>query len=263
MSGGGKKQLEWSVRSNANVLQIEDHIAAENPVAAQKVTNEILMAAQHLRDFPILYSFRRCPYAMRARAAIIVSDIRVELREIVLRGKPSTMLAASPKGSVPVLVLRNGSVIDESWDIMLWALRLHDPQAWLGQDERYAQAALPWVIENDSTFKHNLDCYKYPERFPGQPQSAYRNACEQFLQRLEQRLSATPCLLGKTFTLADAALLPFVRQFAAVDEAWFATAPYPALRAWLDKFTRSELFAKVMQKFPVWKPGIEPIIFGG
>ena len=211
---------------------------------------------------PILYSFRRCPYAMRARAALIASGVTVELREVELRDKSSAMLAASPKGSVPVLVLPDGEVIDESWDIMLWALKQHDPQAWSGNDGCHSQAALPLVTENDTTFKHNLDRYKYPERFPGQPQSAYRSAGEQFLQQLEQRLCATPCLLGETFTLADAALLPFVRQFAAVDADWFSAAPYPALRAWLEKFTSSELFALVMRKFPVWQPGNEPVIFG-
>lgn len=211
---------------------------------------------------PILYSFRRCPYAMRTRAALIASGIGVELREVELRNKPAAMLAASPKGSVPVLVLPDGKVIDESWDIMLWALRQHDPHQWLGKDECHAQATLPWLTENDTTFKYNLDHYKYPERFPGQPQATYRSAGEQFLQRLEQRLSATPFLLGETFTLADAALLPFVRQFAAVDNDWFATAPYPAVRAWLKPFTSSELFALVMQKFPVWQPGDEAVFFG-
>ena len=212
---------------------------------------------------PILYSFRRCPYAMRARAALIASGISVELREVELRDKPAAMLAASPKGSVPVLVLPDGRVIDESWDIMLWALRQHDPRGWLGKNECHAQAALPWVIANDTTFKHNLDRYKYPERFPEQPQSAYRSAGEPFLQQLEQHLSSTSCLLGETFTLADAALLPFVRQFSAVEKDWFATTPYPALRAWLESFTTSELFALLMQKFPVWQPGNEPVIFGG
>ncbi|MBI5429209.1 MAG: glutathione S-transferase [Nitrosomonadales bacterium] len=212
---------------------------------------------------PILYSFRRCPYAMRARAALIAGAIRVELREVELRDKPAAMLAASPKGSVPVLVLPDGKVIDESLDIMLWALRHHDPQAWLGRDECHLQAALPWVIANDTTFKHDLDRYKYPERFPEQPQSAYRAAGEQFLQQLEQRLAATPCLLGATYTLADDALLPFVRQFAAVDSDWFADAPYPALRAWLERYTASESFSRVMQKFPVWRPDDEAIIFGG
>ncbi len=217
---------------------------------------------------PILYTYRRCPYAMRARAAIIASGIRVELREVELRDKPGAMLAASPKGSVPVLVLREGKVpggqvIDESWDIMLWVLRQHDPHGWVGMDECHVQAALPWVIENDTTFKHNLDRYKYPERYPEQPQSEYRAAGEQFLQQLEQRLVVTPCVLGATFTLADAALLPFARQFAAVDDEWFATAPYPALRAWLERYTSSELFTSVMKRFPVWKPGDDPVIFGG
>jgi glutathione S-transferase len=198
---------------------------------------------------------------MRARAALIASGIRMELREVALRDKPATMLAASAKGSVPVLILPSGEVIDESWDIMLWALRQHDPQAWLGQDECHVQAALPWVIKNDTTFKHNLDRYKYPERFPELPQSAYRSAGEQFLRQIEQRLIVTPCLLGETFTLADAALLPFIRQFAAVDSTWFATAPYPALRAWLERYISSELFAVVMRKHPVWQPGNEPVIF--
>lgn len=211
---------------------------------------------------PILYSYRRCPYAMRARAALIAAGISVELREVELRNKPAAMLSASPKGSVPVLLLPDGKVIDESWDIMLWALRQHDPLAWSGQDGRHIQAALPLVIENDTEFKRNLDRYKYPDRFPEHPQSAYRSACEQFLQQLERRLRATPFLLGANFTLADIALLPFVRQFAAVDSAWFANAPYPALQAWLEKFTSSELFSTVMQKFPVWQPGNEPVTFG-
>ena len=233
-------------------------------------------------SIPILYSFRRCPYAMRARAAIIASGIRVELREVILRDKPAAMLASSPKGSVPVLVLREGDgeavgyppayplrvlpenkVIEESWDIMLWGLRLHDPQGWLGINECHVETASPWVVENDTTFKHNLDRYKYPEQFPQQPQSAYRSACENFIQQLEQCLCAKHYLLCDFFTLADAALLPFVRQFAAVDAAWFASAPYPAVRAWLEKFTSSELFANVMQKFPVWGPNDKPIIFGG
>lgn len=216
----------------------------------------------HAMPLPIFYSFRRCPYAMRARAALIVCGISVGLREVELRNKPATMLTASPKGSVPILILPDGRVIDESWDIMLWALRQHDPQGWLGKDECHVQAALPWVTENDTTFKYNLDRYKYPERFPEQPQSAYRSAGERFLQQLEQRLSTTPYLLGETFTLADVALLPFSRQFAAVDSDWFTAAPYPAVRAWLEQFTSSALFSLVMQKFPVWQPGDEAVIFG-
>lgn len=206
-------------------------------------------------SLPILYSFRRCPYAMRARAALIASGIAVELREVVLRDKPAAMLAASPKGSVPVLVLPDGQVIDESWDIMLWALRQHDAPDWLGVGERHMQTALPLVLENDTSFKRALDRYKYPERSPEHPQDFYRAQGEEFLQRLESHLSITPYLLGEKMSIADAALLPFVRQFASVDSHWFSTAPYPALRASLEKFTSSELFAKVMQKFPVWQPG--------
>ena len=206
-------------------------------------------------SLPILYSFRRCPYAMRARSALIASGISVELREVQLRDKPAAMLAASPKGSVPVLVLPDGQVIDESWDIMLWALRQHDPQDWLGVGERHMQSALPLVLENDTSFKRALDRYKYPERFPEHPQDFYRAAGETFLQQLESRLCATQYLLGNTMSIADAALLPFVRQFAAVDEAWFATASYPYLRERLKNFSHSELFALVMQKFPVWQSG--------
>jgi glutathione S-transferase len=212
---------------------------------------------------PILYSFRRCPYAMRARAALMAAGLGVELREVELRDKPAALLAASAKGSVPVLVLPDGCVVDESWDIMLWALRQHDAPGWLGQDECHVRAALPWVSANDTTFKHNLDRYKYPERFPAQPQSVYRSAGEDFLRQLEQRLSATPCLLGDTLTVADVAVLPFVRQFAAVEPGWFASAPFPAVRAWLNEFTASELFTLVMQRYPVWQPGDRPILFGG
>lgn len=212
---------------------------------------------------PILYSFRRCPYAMRARAALIASGRRVELREIELRNKPAAMLAASSKGSVPVLVLPDGKVIDESWDIMLWTLRQHDPKRWLGREESRVQATLPLVLENDSTFKHNLDHYKYPDRFPGNQQSVYRSEGEIFLAKLEQRLRVTTCLLDTTFTLADAALLPFIRQFAAVEPGWFSAAPYPAIRAWLKTYISSEIFALIMQKFPVWQPENAPIILGG
>jgi len=200
---------------------------------------------------------------MRARNAIIASGIRVELREVVLRDKPAAMLEASPKGSVPVLVLPDGKVIDESWDVMLWSLRAHDPHSWLGVNECHVADASKLVQENDSSFKQLLDRYKYPERFPEQTQGEYRAGGEQFLQQLEQRLAASRHLLCDAFTLADAALLPFVRQFAAVDAAWFASAPYPELRAWLARYTASELFTRVMEKFAAWKPGDAPVTFGG
>lgn len=212
---------------------------------------------------PVLYSFRRCPYAMRARSALIAAGISVELREVVLRDKPAEMLAASPKGSVPVLVLRDGRVIDESWDIMLWALRTHGAHPWLGENECHVGAALPLVAENDSTFKRALDRYKYPERFPEHSQAFYRELGEEFLVRLEEHLAVAPFLLGETMSIADAALLPFIRQFAAVDPDWFASAPYPKLRVWLADYAESKLFMRLMQKFPAWQASDTPIIFVG
>jgi len=199
---------------------------------------------------------------MRARTAIFASGINVELREIELRNKPEQLLAASPKGSVPVLVLPDGTVIDESWDIMLWALQHNDTYNWLGHEADLLGATLPLLEENDTSFKDNLDSYKYPERHPEQSQAEHRAAGEEFLQILEQRLEITPFLLGARFTVADVVVLPFIRQFVAVDTAWFEKAPYPALREWLARYLESDLFDKVMEKFPVWEPGQKPVIFG-
>ena len=197
---------------------------------------------------PILYSFRRCPYAMRARLALYASGVAVELREVSLRAKPASMLAASPKGSVPVLVLPDGRVIDESWEIMQWALHQHDPEGWLGQDNSFIAAAAPLIIENDTTFKYHLDRYKYADRYPEYSRSHYRAGAEIFLGQLENRLCATHFLLGDAMSIADVAIFPFIRQFAAVDKNWFAQAPYPSLQRWLDIFLGSELFDEVMKK---------------
>jgi glutathione S-transferase len=196
---------------------------------------------------PILYSFRRCPYAIRARLALRAAHIAVELREVALRAKPGALLAASPKATVPVLVLADGRVIDESLDIMLWALAQHDPARWLaGQD-----ASLALIAANDTQFKPLLDRYKYSA-----PDSAERSAAQFAAQRaclapLETRLDATRFLLGDTLTLADAAIVPFVRQFAAVDATGFATAN-PALHAWLATIAQSALFVSVMGKPAPW-----------
>lgn len=199
---------------------------------------------------PILYSYRRCPYAMRARMALYYSGIETEIREIVLKQKPAQMLALSPKGTVPVLVLEDGAVIDESLDIMRWALARHDPQGWL-QDEAL-NAVL--IAENDGSFKQALDRYKYAVRFPEHPAEVYRAAGERFLAALEIRLRQHANLLGDAPRLADVAIFPFVRQFAGVDPAWWETASYPALRAWLTGWTSSSLFEHVMRKHEVWTP---------
>jgi glutathione S-transferase len=212
---------------------------------------------------PMLYSFRRCPYAMRARLALHASGVPVELREVSLRDKPPSMLAASPKGSVPVLVLPDGQVIDESWDIMRWALHRHDPDGWLGENDSHVEAAIPLISENDTTFKFQLDRYKYPERYPEHLQSYYRSAAGTFLQKLESRLVASRFLLGDALSVADAAILPFIRQFAGVDKDWFAQSHYLAIRRWLNEFLDSAAFLAVMEKYSIWHPGDPPVIMSG
>ena len=190
----------------------------------------------------VLYSFRRCPYAMRARMALRYSGVPVSIVEVSLKAKPAEMLALSPKGTVPVLVCADGRVIEQSLEIMHWALARHDPDNWLGPDS----AAL--IEENDQVFKVNLDRYKYAIRYPEQPMEHWRAQGALFLQRLEVLLEQTPYLAGDTLSLADIALAPFVRQFAHVDRDWFEQAPYPRLNAWLERFLASELFISVMAK---------------
>lgn len=190
----------------------------------------------------VLYSFRRCPYAMRARMALRYSGVPLSIVEVSLKAKPAEMLALSPKGTVPVLVCADGRVIEQSLKIMLWALAQYDPDNWLGPDS----AAL--IEENDQVFKVNLDRYKYAIRYPEQPMEHYRAQGAAFLQRLEVLLEQTPYLAGDTLSLADIALAPFVRQFAHVDRDWFEQAPYPRLNAWLERFLASELFTAVMAK---------------
>jgi glutathione S-transferase len=194
---------------------------------------------------PVLYSYRRCPYAMRARMALKIADIDVEIREISLRDKPKQMLQVSPKGTVPVLVLDDGKVIDESLDIMLWAVSQQDTARWLSVD---AEIAMQLIKENDTSFKSALDAYKYPERYPDKTQIAHRKNGEVFLISLENKLSQTPYLFGDRASFADVAIFPFVRQFAAVDSTWFNQSPYDHLRDWLNQWLASDLFNSVMQK---------------
>ena len=177
---------------------------------------------------PILYSFRRCPYAMRARMALAVSGTGCHLREVKLSRKPAALIAASPKATVPVLVLPTGEVIEESLEIMRWALAQNDPQGWLQREDR----AL--IEANDGPFKHHLDRYKYPDRHGSDP-APHRAAGLDLLQPLEHRLAAQPQLCGAEPGLTDFALVPFIRQFAATDRAWFAAQPFPAVQAWLDR----------------------------
>ena len=190
-----------------------------------------------------LYSFRRCPYAMRARMALRYSGVPVEIVEVSLKAKPAAMLAISPKGTVPVLEA-DGRVIDESLEIMRWALAQHDPDDWLlGGDSRIAEL----IEANDQAFKVQLNRYKYAERYPEQPMEVYRAEGAVFLQRLDGLLEGRDYLLSDHLSLADVALLPFVRQFAHVDREWFAQTPYVRLQAWLQRFLESNLFTSIMK----------------
>jgi glutathione S-transferase len=191
-----------------------------------------------------LYSFRRCPYAMRARMALRYSGVPVDIVEVSLKAKPAEMLAISPKGTVPVLDA-GGRVIDESLEIMHWALAQNDPQDWLlDGDLRIAEL----IEANDQGFKVHLNRYKYAERYPEQPMEFYRAEGAVYLQRLEGLLQDRDYLLADHPSLADIALLPFVRQFAHVDREWFAQTPYVRLQAWLQRFLESDLFTSIMKK---------------
>jgi glutathione S-transferase len=195
---------------------------------------------------PILYSFRRCPYAMRARMALLISDTRCEIREVKLSDKPAELIAASAKATVPVLVLPGGRVIDESLGIMRWALGQHDPESWLDGDD------LALIEANDGTFKYHLDRYKYPGRYAADP-AEHRASGLAMLTHLEARLTAARFLCGEHRSLTDAAIMPFVRQFAQTDRQWFDAQPLPALQRWLAVQLASSLFVRTMIALPQWR----------
>lgn len=210
---------------------------------------------------PLLYSFRRCPYAMRARMGLWSAGCEVELREIVLRAKPDHMLDISPKGTVPVLMLTDGRVIDESLDIMLWALGESDPEGWLmpEQDDRAAMLAL--IAALDREFKPHLDRYKYATRYEDVDESVERDLAMAALEPLTVRLDRQPQLFGHKTRLADIATFPFVRQFANTDRAWFDAHAPEALQQWLVGHERSELFQSIFRKWPVWREGDPVTLF--
>jgi glutathione S-transferase len=211
--------------------------------------------------YPILYSFRRCPYAMRARLALMVSNRVCELREVVLRDKPQEMLEVSAKGTVPILIDVDGRVLDQSIDIMLWALRQHDPEKWLMPEQGSVAEMRELIALFDEGFKYHLDRYKYPDRYPGVDAQAHRHEGSLYLGRLNAQLSATKYLFGNNVALADMAIAPFVRQFAHTDRPWFNEQPWPGLQAWLAEFTESQIYSSVMQKYPKWESGNAGVVF--
>lgn len=209
---------------------------------------------------PVLYSFRRCPYAMRARMAIAVAGLAVKLREVVLRDKPAEMLAASPKGTVPVLVLPTRLVLDESLDVMMWALAQNDPDGWLDPADGDLKEMQALIADNDGPFKHHLDRFKYATRYEGADPMEHRTAAEPFLQSLEARLEAHANLFGDAPAYADIAIFPFVRQFANAAGDWMREGRFDRLMTWLDRHVASPLFLGIMQKYPQWhagEPGVD------
>ena len=204
---------------------------------------------------PVLYSFRRCPYAIRARMALVYSGVTVELRNILLKDKPDDLVAASPKATVPVLKLEGGNVLEESLDIMIWALEQNDPDSWLAKDKSECATQFALIAENDGPFKASLDRYKYHVSFPEKPRDQYRQEGETFLKKLELLLADHSYLISDELSLADMAIFPFIRQFANADPEWFENAPYPNLRDWLAGILASREFAMAMKKRAIWKEG--------
>ena len=195
---------------------------------------------------PILYSFRRCPYAIRARLAIYSAGIELELRELLLRDKAPKFLEVSKSKTVPCLQT-NDYILDESLEIMIWALNINDPKNWL----RETNKSLELIATCDGPFKNALDRTKYPNRYPDESAVENRVLASNFLDFIENHLS--PCFFGENFNLADIAILPFVRQFAHIDFDWFLSQPWPKTAEWLENFKSSEMFNSVMKKYPKWK----------
>jgi glutathione S-transferase len=209
---------------------------------------------------PLLYSFRRCPYAMRARMAIYQANIRCELREVDLNDKPESMLSLSNKGTVPVLVTQDNTVIDQSLDVMLWALTQNDPDNWLDENHSLRQNL---IDGNDNEFKYYLDRYKYYVGYPEHPQEYYRNKTSDFLGLLEECLNNNQgvALTGNHLSFSDVSIFPFIRQFANVDIDWFKSSSYNLIKAWYNNIEQGKLFQLCMNKYEQWTPAQPPIYF--
>jgi len=196
---------------------------------------------------------------MRARLAIAISAVSVELREVVLRDKPQALLDISAKATVPVLLLPNGKIIDESLDIMQWALSINDPDNWKNKD--LIDDINRLIQVNDGEFKYYLDRYKYADRYPEHSEQYYRQKAEVFLAELENRLNKHAYLYGESNCLADMAIFPFIRQFANVDLDWFESSDYQKLNLWLNQQIESDLFIAIMDKYPAWQMGDKQCVF--
>ena len=207
---------------------------------------------------PILYSFRRCPYAMRARMVLLHSKIQCEIREIKLSNKPKEMLAISPKGTVPVLILENGDILDESLDVMLWAIEQGNLRNLFNSGKK---EILDLIKINDGEFKDAIDRYKYSSLYPEKPMIEYRKMCELFLEKIESYLEKNKFIFGKNISLADLAIFPFIRQFCRVDIDWFNSSLFKKIKEWTLFFEGSENFIDIMRKIKPWTTGDKPTLF--
>ena len=210
-------------------------------------------------NLPILYSFRRCPYAMRARMAIHISGQKCELREVLLRDKPPSMLQYSAKGTVPVLILQDGKVIDESLDVIDWALNINDPDDWQRSKDKEKTKEL--IKINDGEFKYHLDRYKYSKRYENEDPEFHRKKCLKFIESINNELNNSEYIFDDNISYADIVLLPFMRQFRIADMDWFDSLPYDNLKKWLSSFLDSSLLHSIMKKYDLWKEGDKSIVF--
>ncbi len=210
-------------------------------------------------EIPVLYSFRRCPYCMRAHMALKYCGLRIELREVLLSSLPPEVLAVSPDATVPVLVLDNNHSMDESWEIVKWAIKQNDPDHLIGIDQQYLLDAEILIETNDYSFKADLDHYKYADRYPEHSKEYYREHCEEFLTELEDMLGEKMFLLADQMTIADIAISPFIRQFSMVDHEWFQQSPYPEVQRWLQTMLSNTLFKAALLKHTVWLPGADTV----
>ena len=209
-------------------------------------------------ELSILYSFRRCPYAMRARLALQRADIKSELREVVLRDRPEHMMEISPKGTVPVMLLQDGTLLEESLDIMNYAAEKIDSMCWKKEN---IQNFDEMISKLDGEFKHNLDRYKYPNRYDDVDSIQHRDANIPFLQMINDLLASNEFLSGEEMGILDCAIFPFIRQFANHDRDWFDNLPLQRLLEWLDDCLSSEEFKIVMKKYKQWTPDQDVVIW--
>ncbi len=210
-------------------------------------------------DTPILYSFRRCPYCMRAHMALKYAGLKIILRDVKLSDLPAEVLAVSPHATVPSLAISENEYMDESWDIVKWAVQQNDPENWLGENNEYLNEAEMLVEINDFSFKDDLDHYKYADRYPEHPMEYYRENGEEFLEELTELLQQNTFLSADHITITDIAVFPFIRQFAMVDKEWFDKSPYPELQRWLLAMLSSEWFIEAFKKHETWETGSKDI----